>query len=179
MSGLDSSRAGRLLGWPGLAAVALAVAGAALYGSVVGPAGEREDALRLKLDALTTRLHAAAKAAQVQTPAQQLDQFYQAFPAERGAVDQIGKIAEIAHRHGLNLEQGEYKTAPDRQGRLVRMQMILPLKGSYQQIRGCLGDLTRELPNVALEQVLFERQKVGDPVLNAKLRLVLFLGKST
>jgi hypothetical protein len=34
------------------------------------------------------------------------------------------------------------------------------------------------MPIVALEQVQFERQKVGDGLVDARLRLVLFLGRA-
>jgi len=57
--------------------------------------------------------------------------------------------------------------------------MSLPLKGEYQAMRRFLSDLRAEIPIVSLEQVQFERQKVGDPLVDAKVRLVIFLGKSS
>ena len=57
--------------------------------------------------------------------------------------------------------------------------MTLPLKGEYPQIRRFLAALPAELPIVALENVQFERQKVADPNVEARIRLVLFLGRES
>jgi hypothetical protein len=35
------------------------------------------------------------------------------------------------------------------------------------------------MPTVSLEQVQFERQKVGDPLVDARVRLVIYLGRSS
>jgi Tfp pilus assembly protein PilO len=181
MNALRQTRLGRRLGWPGMLAAGLWVAAIALFFSTIQPAREHLDALRRSAETLQTRLQGASQALRdpAHTAGEQLAEFYRIFPGERDGADLIGRIAAIAERHGLSLEQGEYKTIPDKQGRLTRMQMILPLKGSYAQIRACLTDLVKDIPVVALEQVQFERQKVGDPLLDAKLRLVVFLGQVT
>ena len=110
---------------------------------------------------------------------EQLAAFYRIFPSEHDATDWIGKIAAIAQRDGLALQQAEYKAERDKTGKLTRFQMSLPLKGEYQTIRRFLSDLRAEIPIVSLEQVQFERQKVGDPLVDAKVRLVIFLGKAS
>jgi hypothetical protein len=53
--------------------------------------------------------------------------------------------------------------------------MSLPLSGEYPKIRRFLSDLRAEIPIVSLEEVEFERQKVGDQKVEAKVRLVIFL----
>jgi len=47
--------------------------------------------------------------------------------------------------------------------------------GQYPQIRKFLTDLPDTLPVVALENVQFERQKITDPNVAAKIKLVLYL----
>jgi Tfp pilus assembly protein PilO len=144
----------------------------------VQPAQQRLDALRDSTVSLQARI------AQVQTSNdsvrpvdEQLDAFYQIFPSEHEVTDWIGKIAAIAQRDGLGLQQAEYKAERDKTGKLTRVQMNLPLRGEYQTLRRFLSDVHAEIPFVSLEQVQFERQKVGDPLLDAKLRLVIFLEK--
>jgi len=58
----------------------------------------------------------------------------------------------------------------------VRFQITLPVKGEYLKIRKFLAALPTVLPIVALENVQFQRQKIADPVVEAKIRLVLYLG---
>jgi Tfp pilus assembly protein PilO len=91
----------------------------------------------------------------------------------------VGRIAAIAERDGLVLQQAEYKAERDKSGKLTRFQMSLPLKGEYQAIRRFLADLSAELQIVSLEQVQFERQKVGDSQVNAKVKLTIYLGKAS
>lgn len=107
---------------------------------------------------------------------EQLAAFYAKFPGEREAVDSIGKIAAIARRNGLVLHQAEYKAERDKTGKLMRLQMNVPLKARYAVVRQFLASVRAELATVSLEQVQFERQKIGDAMIDAKIRLVIFLG---
>ena len=170
-----------LLGWPG------AIGGAglglcmALYFSAVQPAQQRLDAARLSASSLHERIARAGQA--LHDSARPLDEqlagFYQGFPSEHEATEWVGKIAAIAQRDGLILQQAEYKVDRDKIGKLTRFQMSLPLTGEYPKIRSFLSDLRAEIPIVSLEQVQFERQKVGDQQVEAKVRLVIFLGNAS
>lgn len=151
----------------------------ALYFSVVQPARHRLDTARSSTISLQQRIAQAGDPSSVNRSLdEQLAAFYQLFPSEHDATDSVGAIAAIAQRDGLGLQQAEYKVERDKTGRLIRFQMSLPLKGDYQAIRRFLSHLRAELPMVSLEQVQFDRQKVGDPLVDAKIRLVIFLGRS-
>lgn len=174
-------RWGSLLGWPGaMGAGGLAMC-LALYFSAVQPAQQRLDTARLSASSLHERIARAGQALNdgARPLDEQLAAFYRVFPSEHDATDWIGKIAAIAQRDGLDLQQAEYKVERDKTGKLIRFQMSLPLKGEYQAIRRFLSDLRAEIPIASLEQVQFERQKVGDPLVDAKVSLVIFLGKSS
>lgn len=169
------------LGWPGAIGLGGLAMCLTLYFSTVQPAQNRLDAARLSASSLNERIARAGQAPNdsARPLGEQLAAFYQIFPDEHDAIDWVGKIAAIAQRDGLNLQQAEYKTERDKTGKLTRFQMSLPLKGEYQTIRRFLSDLRAEIPIVSLEQVQFERQKVGDPLVDAKVSLVIFLGKSS
>ncbi len=153
----------------------------AFYFSSVQPAQQRLDAARLSAGSLQERTRQAGLPSNesARTLDEQLAAFYRVFPSEHDATDWVGKIAAIAQRDGLSLQQAEYKVERDKTGKLTRFQMSLPLKGEYPTIRRFLSDLRFELPIVSLEQVQFERQKVGDRQVDAKVGLVIFLGKSS
>lgn len=169
------------LGWPGSMGVGGLAIGLALYFSVVQPAQQRLDTVRLSASSLHERIARADQALNdsARPIDDQLATFYRIFPDEHDAPDWVGKIAAIAQRNGLNLQQAEYKSDRDKTGKLIRLQMSLPLSGEYQTIRLFLSELRTEIPIVSLEQVQFKRQKIGDPRVDAKISLVIFLGKSS
>lgn len=172
---------GAHLGWPGaIGAGALSMC-LAFYVSTVRPAQAQLDAARLSAQSLQERITQAGLASREGTLTldEQLAVFYQLFPGEHEATDWVGKIAAIAQRDGLALQQAEYKAERDKSGKLIRFQMNLPLQGEYPTLRRFLADLRTELPIVSLEQVQFERQKIGDPLIDAKVRLVIFLGTAS
>lgn len=174
-------RWGSWLGWPGaIGAGGLAMC-LALYFLAVQPAQQNLERVRLSASSLHDKISRADQALNDgERPLdEQLAAFYRIFPNEQAAPDWVGKIAAIAQRDGLNLQQVEYKADPDKAGKLLRLQMSLPLSGDYQTIRRFLSNLRAEIPIVSLEQVQFERQKIGDPLVEAKVRLVIFLGRSS
>jgi Tfp pilus assembly protein PilO len=178
---LPIRRWSNLLDWPGLIGLGGLVICLALYFLAVKPAQQRLDTVRLSASSLHERIARAGQALNDNAKPidEQLVAFYQIFPNEHDVTDWIGKIAAIAKRDGLSLQQADYKVDRDKVVKLTRLQMNLPLKGEYQTLRRFLSDLRAEIPIVALEQVQFERQKIGDPLVDAKVRLVIFLGNAS
>lgn len=174
-------RWGRLLGWPGACGAGALAGCLALYLLAVHPAQQRLETARENAGSLHERLARAGRALHdgKRPMAEQLAAFYRIFPSERDVTEWIGKIAAIAERDGLPLQQADYKAERGPTGKLVRFQMNLPLRGEYQTIRRFLSDLRAEIPIVSLEQVQFERQQIGDPLVDAKVRLVIFLGRTS
>jgi hypothetical protein len=168
------------LGWPGVIGIGTLAVCVGLYFSVLQPAQQRRDAARHTATSVQARIGEVGLHANGRAPlGEQLAAFYRVFPGEQDATDSVGKIAAVAKRDDLVLYQAEYKAERDKTGKLTRFQMDLPLKGEYQTIRRFLSDLHAEMPTVSLEQVQFERQKVGDPQVDAKVRLVIYLGRSS
>lgn len=167
----------RLLGFPGIVAIGLLAVSPAFYFSSLVPAQERVDQARRNAAVAQARMERAARTPGVErrSPTEQLAAFYRVFPMERDTPQWLEKLIVAAESRGLKLEQGEYTATPDRAGKLVRFQMTLPVKGEYPQIRKFLAALPGEVPLMALEQVQFERQKIGDPQVEAKIKLALYL----
>lgn len=170
-----------LLGWPGILAIGVLAICPALYFSAIRPAQDRLEVAHHSVITLHRQLELASKetGGKAQTPAEQLAEFYRIFPQERSSPQWLEKLVSVAETRGISLSEGEYKATHDKIGRLVRYQMTLPLKGEYPQIRRFLADLPAELPVVALENVQFERRKVADPNVEARIRLVLFLERES
>jgi len=174
---LASRRWTRFFSWPGVLAIGVLTICSAFYFSAVRPTHERLDMARHSVMSLQKQIALTSKAhnGNAHTPAEQLAEFYQKFPPERGSSQWLEKLMALAESRGIHLNEGEYKATSDKVGRIVRFQMTLPVKGEYPQIRKFLAALPNELPIVALKSVQFERQKVADPGVEAKLKLVLYL----
>lgn len=142
------------------------------------PAQQRLAEVRLRAASIESHATQAGRSG-TERASEQLAEFYRLFPDETSAPNWIGKIAAIAETCGLSLEQGEYQAVRERTGHLTRFQMTLPLRGEYRQIRQFLARTRVSVPVVSLEQVQFERQKVGDPLVDARVRLVLYLERSS
>lgn len=165
------------LGWPGKLALMVSAAGAAGYFALIEPESARLHALERQAESF--RLQAAggkgAGRTGLASAEAQLAEFYRLFPGEAGFVDWMTKVSAIAQEGGLSLDQGEYEVEPEVVGRLARYQVTLPLRGDYLRIRHFLGALAKAAPMTALEQVRFERRKIGDTVVDARVRLVLYM----
>ena len=58
---------------------------------------------------------------------------------------------------------------------LRRYQVTLPVVAPYPAIRAFLGDVLEQLPTAALEQVAFERKRIGASAVEAQIRLTLYV----
>lgn len=112
-------------------------------------------------------------------PAEQLQAFYKYFPSESTAPIWLEKIYSAARKQGIQLEQGEYQVTKGKSARLVQYQVSLPVKGSYLQLRKFLNSILTEVPVLSLDNINFERTKIGDQIIQAKIKLTLYLDNQT
>ena len=164
--------------WSWLAAGGLLAFGAGFYLSMLGPVLDDLDAMDHRLLVLREEArsaeHAGTKLTQLATPGQ-LVAFYKYFPSERSIPDWIEKISAAAAKNKLNLRQGEYQVIRDKNSKLLLYQMMLPVKGTYPNLRGFIDEVLTEVPIASLDNVKFERQKIGDDALVSTVMLTLHL----
>jgi hypothetical protein len=60
---------------------------------------------------------------------------------------------------------------------LARYTIVLPVKTDYAALRRFTRDVLRELPGLAMEEVSLRRSDAKSPLLDAQLRLVLYVVK--
>jgi len=169
------------VGRSGVLAIGILVVFPPFYFSAIAPAQERLDAARTSTLSLREQILHAGKSldGSWRTPAEQLAEFYRIFPDERESPQWLEKLAVLAEKNGLSLNEGEYKPMRDKVGRLIRFQIMLPLKGEYPQIRRFLAALPAEAPIIALENVQFSRQNIADSTVEARIRLVLYMEQAS
>jgi hypothetical protein len=108
-------------------------------------------------------------------PPDNLDAFYAALGQRRTAEQQVRTLFTLAAKSGLVLSQGEYKSAWDRNARVHTYQVTLPVKGRYAAIWQFALAALRAVPFAALDDISFRRDSIGEPTVEARLRMTFYL----
>ncbi len=104
--------------------------------------------------------------------------FYERLADARQAPEIASQLHATARAAGLTLERGDYRPAADASGKFVRYQIVLPVNGSYLQIRRFLADALLGMPGLALDAISFRREDAQSAQLQAQLRFTAFLRNS-
>ena len=108
-------------------------------------------------------------------PNENLALFYDTLGERRYAEQQVKTLFALAAKSGLVLSQGEYKGAFEQNGRFHTYQVNLPVKGSYGAIWQFGMQALRAIPFASLDEISFRRDTIGEPTVEARVRLTLYL----
>ena len=108
---------------------------------------------------------------------EQLQLFYRGFPKAGTVADALSRIYSASSKRKLALETGEYSWSQNGQERLARYRIALPVKGSFAQVLAFMDQVLQDNNRLALENASFKRDKVDDPLVEAKLVFVVFVDK--
>jgi hypothetical protein len=164
------------LGVYGVIGIALLIFVVAIYFAALLPMSHKVDALNGQVEALQKEFRMSGKKQQrPATASEQLQNFYAFFPPLQSTPKWLGKIQAAAKANDLILSAGEYKLEHRANDRLLRYQMVLPVSGSYEQIRGFLAGVLKSLPAASLDEINMQRDDVKKPTVEARVRLTLYL----
>ena len=164
------------LGRAGGLGLALLAGAVAFYFSAVQPAQEEAAELQWRRAQVAKRAESPAPASAAEAPsAAQIDRFMGFFPSLESTPDWLRTLYAVAERERLELLQGSYRLSEDRVLSLAQYRITLPVRGSYPQIRRFIGGALDEIPALSLENVVFQREKIGDGAVEAKIGLTLHL----
>lgn len=178
--GWEARRFLRTAGIAGAAGIACALAGIAVFVLGVEPAGRELDSERHALEKLQARISQAQRGAGSgpRTTAERLGAFYAFFPRVEALPDWLDKVYAAAARQSITLEKGEYSIARERDGKLTRYQLLLPVKAPYPQLRAFLESVLQDVPAAVLDSVTFQRESIAAQQVEAQFRFTLVLGGS-
>jgi len=111
----------------------------------------------------------------VNTTTQDVTEFYKLFPAGATLPLQIELIEKLALKQKIALNRGDYKLTKAKQGQLMRYEIVLPLEGSYTQIRQFIVAVLQRIPALALSDMQIKRENVATPTVQARIVFTLFL----
>ncbi len=166
-------------GWPGMLAIGLLVLCGALHFLMLQPAQNHIAALQQDIANLQnqTKNQPFPKAKEL-NQVEQLAEFYRFFPPEKATSESMAKLYNVAAQQNLNLDQGEYSLVHEKSGKLIRYDIVLPLKASYVQIRKFIAQALQAIPSLSLNSISFNRQKIDETMVDAQLKFSLYLGEN-
>jgi hypothetical protein len=171
------------LGNAGKIGVGLFVFSAVFFVGAVLPRQEESSALRNKAEEMQARLRSEPVEKEGETTpkvvygAQALKAFYAFFPNIDSTPFWIGEVVKAAAQQGLELNGTSYRMEQEKEVKLARYEMILPLRGKYEQVRGFVAEALRTVPAMSLADVAMKREGVESDLLEANLKFNLYLGE--
>lgn len=159
----------RHIGLFGVLGLGILLACAAFYGAALRAAERQLSGMRdASRSAASTHLRPVALDARVED----LRRFHALFPPAENLPDEIEQLFALARASNLRLFQGEYRIERRPSG-LIAYRVVLPVRGSYAQIRAFAGHVLKGMPIASLDALRFERKKSAETQLDAQLRLTI------
>jgi hypothetical protein len=156
------------IGMAGVAAIGLLAAALFFSNFMVRPLEERSALLKQS---------ASAKAQSAAPSGAKVAAVYAYLQKEEDTTDWLAKLHGIATATGIQMRTATYRTQPT-EGRIVRYEIVLPVAGSYGQIRDFLKRATLEIPVLSIDQVTLKKEEKKGAALQAEMRLTLHMVKS-
>ena len=169
----------RIIGPLGFAAIALGAAAIAFQAAVLAPLHEREAALRDRAARVAPTAPAAPRgsAPAAVTQADKVAAVYRYLERGEDTTDWLATLHAIGAASGVQMKSAAYRTlvtgTPIR-----RTEIVLPVAGTYPQIREFLRRAAAEIPLMSVDQVTLRREDPARGPLQAELRLTLHMVKS-
>ncbi|MFZ4536464.1 hypothetical protein [Propionivibrio sp.] len=103
---------------------------------------------------------------------------YQAFRENLADDEQvlpsIKAILDSAERHHLVSSRAEYLRAGDDHAQTEMLQMTVPVKGRYSDIRRWIEDILGTQAFVAVNELAFKREEISENQVEAKIRFTIW-----
>jgi hypothetical protein len=87
----------------------------------------------------------------------------------------IEHVLQQAGLAGVALDTGHYAYSPPKTGSVGRYELEFPLKAEYPNVRNFINRTLTAVPSAGLDKLRIERKAVGDTLVNADVRFVVFV----
>ena len=158
------------IGITGVAAMGLLAAALFFSNFMVKPLEE-------KTRSLTEAASRSGRKADAGQSAEKVAAVYAYLAREEVTTDWLAKLHGIGTATGVQLRSATYRTQPA-EGRIVRYEIVLPVSGSYGQLRDFLKRSVAEIPVMSVDQVTLKKEERNGGSLHAEMRLTLHMVKS-
>ena len=155
------------IGMAGVAAIGLLAAALFFSNFMVRPLEERNALLKQS---------ASGKANSAAPSGAKVAAVYAYLQKEEATTDWLAKLHGIGTATGVQMRAATYGTKPA-EGRIVRYEIVLPVAGSYAQIRDFLKRAQAEIPVMSIDQVTLKKDEKKGGAIHAEMRLTLHMVK--
>jgi hypothetical protein len=108
-------------------------------------------------------------------PLQGIARLVSSLPTRQQVPLIVGQVLEQAQKAGVALDTGHYSYSSPKAGQLGRYELEFPVKAAYPNIREFIDRTLTAVPAAGLDKLRVERKAVGDTVVNAEVRFVIFV----
>jgi type II secretion system (T2SS) protein M len=154
------------LGLMGAASIGLLMAAAMFFVLVLQPMKDQQQLIESAL------ARAGRSASQPGEVSGNLATFYSFLDKQEANTDWLAKLYGIGKATGVEMKSASYRTQKAGE-RLERYEIVLPVAGSYAQIRDFLKRALAEIPVLSLDQMTLKRETRNDGAVQAELRLTI------
>ena len=137
----------------------------------------KERAETLQLQANSKQTTGDAETGKKLSSDQALQVFYDFFPRIDSSPFWIRELVRLAKKQKVELSSSEYRLVNEKDARLARYEMILPVKGRYPEIRAFIADALEAVPAMAISAIAMKRESVSSDRLEMRLEINLYLNK--
>lgn len=167
------------LGWPGMLGFGLLLGCAVVASVVLLPATRQLQQMERDVAQLRNGMSQHRGQWIDRSPQAALKAFYRVLPQESSAPEHISAIFNAADASGIDLDKVEYALVREHTAGLSRYQVILPVQGTYPDIRRFIIELLNTMPALAINELSFKREDVSSPEVEARVRLTIYLGRAS
>ncbi len=126
-------------------------------------------------DDLTARIAAIQHQHVTATPEQELARVVTTLPGRERMPAIVSEVLQQATAAGVPLSAGHYSYSPPTAGRVARYELDFPVTAEYPKVRDFINRTLQEVPYATLDKLHIERKVVGDAVVKADVRFVVFV----
>lgn len=101
------------------------------------------------------------------------------FPDLKQAPEALGKLDEIAGKHGLLLDNQTFDWTDEADLALIRLEFTLGLKVDETRLHAFLNEAKAALPTLTLLHTSFKRDSSRSPQVDTELRLAVYFHRTT
>lgn len=162
------------LGTVGRAGAGLLVLTLVFFIAAVMPQKERLKELKSKVQVMQQAQPDSAGQTKLSNN-QALQVFYDFLPRSDSSPYWISELDRIAKDSGVELNSSDYRLKVEKESKLVRYEIQLPLRGTYPQIRAFIASALQAVPALALADIIIRRETIQAGRVDARLNMHLYL----
>ncbi len=107
--------------------------------------------------------------------AMSVHEFLASFPPGQALPRTLARIYDFADNHGLSVKHTEYRKVDEAGTPLARVSVQLPVQGSFAALYTWLNEMLGAMPELGLESLVVRRVDADAELVNAEVKLVVFV----